>query len=172
MCFTICVAQKYCLCKAFKTLWQQGSSLSFGKDLFVLYVCACILKIWKYVSFEGIADDATETALQHQSIRSDLYRMHPAYLSVIRDIQNELSSHSSAQSFCPSVVSLLPDSLSPRHPPLFSYVTFSWGAQNPILPWAQLVLTSKCSLNPVLKRTVLLQGQSVMALLSVNCRCF
>lgn len=105
-------------------------------------------------------------------IRSDLYRLHPAYLSVIRDIQNELSSHSSALSFCPSVVSLLADSLSLRHPPLFSHVTFSWGAQNPTLPWAQLVLTCKCSLNPVLKGTTLLQGQSVTALLSVNCRCF
>ncbi len=94
-------------------------------------------------------------------IRSDL--------SVIRDIQNELSSHSSAHSFCPSVVSLLPDSISPL---LFSHVTFSWEELNPVLPWAQLVLMCKCSLNPVLTRTTVLQGQSVRALLSVICRCF
>lgn len=38
--FTICVAQRYCQCKAFKILWQQGSSLSFGKDLFCsIHVC-------------------------------------------------------------------------------------------------------------------------------------
>ncbi len=71
--------------------------------------------------------------------------------------------------FCPSVVSLLPDSISPL---LFSHVTFSWEELNPVLPWAQLVLMCKCSLNPVLTRTTVLQGQSVRALLSVICRCF
>lgn len=57
-------------------------------------------------------------------------------------------------------------------PPLFSHVTFSWEALNPVLPWAQLVLMCKCSLNPILTRTAVLQGQNVTALLSVICRCF
>lgn len=45
--------------------WQDVSSLTFSRDLFVLYVRA-FHKIWKCESFEGTADDATETALLHQ----------------------------------------------------------------------------------------------------------
>lgn len=53
--------------KHFKTLWQQGSSLRFGKIPFCSSICVYMYsKDLKYVLFKRIADDATETALQHQ----------------------------------------------------------------------------------------------------------
>lgn len=40
-----------------------------------------------------------------------------------------------------------------------THVTFSWGALNPVLPWAQLVLMCKFRLNPVLTKTAVLRDR-------------
>lgn len=128
-------------------------------------MCTCVSKIWKseYLKCWN-ADDA----LLHQT--DQIWSLlDVSCLSVSHQGHLEWAQFSFISTFFLSICCLIVAWLT--FPPLFSHVTFSWEALNPFLPWAHFVLMCKCSLNPVLTRTAVLQGQSVTALLSVICRC-